>query len=126
VGITYDTGALLAAERNDRKMWALHAGAIARQQVPTVPAVVIAEGWRGGGRQVNLARLLRLCRIESMDDERARAVGSLAAKAHHSDIVDVAVVEGAIRRVDAVVTSNPTHIKAIANAVGHVVAMHLV
>jgi hypothetical protein len=24
-GVTYDTGALVAAERNDRRMWALHA-----------------------------------------------------------------------------------------------------
>jgi hypothetical protein len=24
-GVTYDTGALLAAERNDRRMWSLHA-----------------------------------------------------------------------------------------------------
>ena len=24
-GVTYDTGALVAAERNNRRMWALHA-----------------------------------------------------------------------------------------------------
>ena len=50
-GVTYDTGALVAAERNDRAMWALHAGFLAEEVVPTVPAPVLAEAWRGGGRQ---------------------------------------------------------------------------
>lgn len=28
-GVTYDTAALVAGERNDRRMWALHAGFLA-------------------------------------------------------------------------------------------------
>ena len=31
MGATYDTGALLAAERNDRRIWALHARCLARK-----------------------------------------------------------------------------------------------
>jgi hypothetical protein len=53
-----------------------------------------------------------------MSEEQAREVGLLAGKASHDDIVDVTVVEGAIRRNDAVVTSNDTHIRHIADAVG--------
>ena len=34
------------------------------------------------------------------------------------DIVDVCVVEGAVRRGDAVVTSNMTHIQMVADAIG--------
>jgi len=116
VGVTYDTGALVAAERNDRRMWALHAGFLAEEVVPTVPAPVLAEAWRGGGRQASLSRLLALCEIEGMTDEQARRVGVLAGKAAHDDVVDVTVVEGAIRRRDAVVTSNDSHIQAVANA----------
>jgi hypothetical protein len=116
MGVTYDTGALIAADRNDRTMWALHAGFLAEETVPTVPAPVLAEAWRGGSRQANLARFLALCIVEDMDDECAKAVGVLAGKASHDDIVDVAVVEGAIRRSDAIVTSNPTHMRAIAAA----------
>jgi coenzyme F420-reducing hydrogenase gamma subunit len=37
-------------------------------------------------------------------------------KSGHDDIVDVAVVEGAIRRGDAIVTSNVTHIRKVAEA----------
>ncbi|MCO5330505.1 MAG: hypothetical protein M9961_10535 [Ilumatobacteraceae bacterium] len=115
-GITYDTGALIAADRNDRRMWALHAGFLALELSPTVPTPVLAEAWRGGSRQASLARFLGLCTTEPLTEEQAKAVGALAAQAGHDDIVDVAVVEGAIRRHDAVVTSNPTHIHAIADA----------
>ena len=117
MGATYDAGALIAADRNDRAMWALHAGFLAEEVVPTVPAPVLAEAWRGGSRQANLARFLALCVIEDMDADQAKAVGVLAGRADHDDVVDVTVVEGAIRRRDAIVTSNPTHVRAIADAV---------
>jgi hypothetical protein len=115
-GVTYDTGALVAAERNNRRMWALHAGFLAEEAVPTVPAPVLAEAWRGGSRQASLARFLRGCEIEPMSEEMARSTGVLAGKADHDDIVDVAVVEGAVRRGDAIVTSNITHIRRVADA----------
>lgn len=115
-GVTYDTGALLAAERNDRRMWALHAGLLAEEVVPVVPAPVLAEAWRGGARQASLARLLAMCEVEPMSEEQARRVGILAGKADHDDVVDVTVAEGAIRRGDAVVTSNEDDIRRIADA----------
>jgi hypothetical protein len=117
-GVTYDTGALVTAERSDRAMWALHAGFLAEEVVPTVPAPVLAEAWRGGARQASLARLLALCAIEPMGEEQGRNVGVLAGQAAHDDIVDVTVVEGAARRRDAVVTSNDDHMRAIADAAG--------
>ncbi|MBI4936401.1 MAG: twitching motility protein PilT [Actinobacteria bacterium] len=115
-GVTYDTGALIAADRNDRRMWALHAGFLALEVSPTVPTPVLAEAWRGGSRQASLARFLALCTTETLTEDQAKAVGALSARAEHDDIVDVTVVEGAIRRRDAVVTSNPTHIRKIADA----------
>ena len=86
-GVTCDTGALVAADHNDRRMWALHVG------------------------------FLALCTTEPLVEDQAKAVGALAARAGHDDIVDVAIVEGAVRRRDAVATSNPTHIRKIADAV---------
>jgi hypothetical protein len=117
-GVTYDTGALLAAERNDRRMWAQHVAFLALRATPVVPAPVLAEAWRGGARQANLSRLLALCVVEDMTAGQAKAVGVLAGKAVHDDIVDVTVVEGAARRGDGVVTSNADHISAIAEATG--------
>jgi hypothetical protein len=115
-GVTYDTGALVAAERNNRQMWALHAGYLAEEVIPTVPAPVLAEAWRGGSRQASLSRLLRMCDTEPMSEELARNVGVLAGKSGHDDIVDASVVEGAVRRGDAVVTSNMTPIRMVADA----------
>jgi hypothetical protein len=115
-GVTYDTGALIAAERNDRRMWALHVAFLGEGIVPTVPAPVLAEAWRGGSRQASLARLLNGCAVEPLDEPIARAVGGLAGRAGHDDIVDVAVVEGAARRRDAIVSSNYAHIRKIAAA----------
>lgn len=117
-GVTYDTGALVAGERNDRRMWALHVGFVAEEVAPVVPAPVLAEAWRGGARQASLSRLLAMCEVEPMSEEQARQVGALAGKAAHDDIVDVTVVEGAIRRRDAVVTSNEDHIRGVADAAG--------
>ena len=117
MGVTYDTGALIAADRDDRAMWALHAGFLAEEVTPTVPSPVIAQAWRGGGRQANLSRFLALCDVEDLTFDQAKAVGVLAGRAGHDDIVDVTVVEGAIRRGDAVITSDATHIRAISDAV---------
>lgn len=116
-GVTYDTGALIAGERNDRRMWVLHAGFMAEEVVPVVPAPVLAEAWRGGPRQASLARMLAGCDIEEMTAEQARQVGELAGRAAVHDVVDVTVVEGAIRRgSDVVVTCNESDIERIAHA----------
>jgi predicted nucleic acid-binding protein len=116
MGVTYDTGALLAAERNDRRMWALHAGLLAEEIVPTVPAPVLAQAWRGGAKQASLSGLLALCSVEPMTEDQARAVGRLASRTRSVDVVDLAVVEGALRRGDAVVTSDAKDIGRIATA----------
>ena len=118
MGITYDTGALIAADRAERRIWARHRALLALRAVPTVPAPVVAQSWRGGGRQALLARLLTGCDVEPLDDGQARSVGSLAARAATTDIVDACVVEGALRRHDLVVSSDPDDLHAIAAAAG--------
>jgi hypothetical protein len=122
-GLTYDTGALIAAERDDRLMWSLHRAALIRGAAPTVPAGVLGEAWRGGP-QSQLSRLLKGCRIEALSEGQARAVGVLGARSGLSDTVDLAVVEGALRRHDAVFTSNRTHIEQVADAVGRRLVIH--
>jgi hypothetical protein len=125
-GVTYDTGALVAGERNDRRMWALHAGFLAEGVAPVVPAPVLAEAWRGGARQASLVRLLAMCSIEPMGENEARHVGVLAGKTAHDDVVDVAVVEGAIRRDDGIVTSNEDPIRRIASAAKSRLRIHTI
>ena len=116
MGVTYDTGALVAADRGERRMWARHRALLARREVPTAPAPVVAQAWRGGSRQALLARFLVGCDVEPLDDTQARAVGALAARSGASDIVDVAVVEGAVRRRDLVLSSDVNDLELIAAA----------
>jgi hypothetical protein len=122
-GLTYDTGALIAAERDDRLLWSLHRAAIARGLPPTVPAGVLAEAWRGGP-QHRMSMLLKGCRVEDLSESQARRVGVLVAQSGLDDTVDVAVAEGALRRHDAVVTSNRTHIEQVTDAVRRSVPIH--
>lgn len=116
--VTYDTGALIAAERDDRRMWALHDGYNAEGVTPLVPAPVLAEAWRGGARQARLVHFLRPCEIEEMTAGQARRIGELVGASRIDDITDVAVVEVAIRLGSSgpVVTSNAAHIRQIAGA----------
>jgi hypothetical protein len=116
MGVTYDTGALIAADRGERRMWARHRALLVHREVPTVPAPVVAQSWRGTSRQALLARLLAGCDVEALDDGQARAAGSLAARAATTDIVDACVVEGAIRRSDLVISSDEGDLQAIAAA----------
>ena len=54
---TYDSGALIAAEQDDDRMWALNETAPTRAMRVTVPAGVLAQAWRGGP-QARLSQLL--------------------------------------------------------------------
>lgn len=117
-GLTYDSGALIAAEREDRRMWLLHKRALVRGVRPVVPAGVITEVYRSG-QQVNLTRLLSGCRIDPLDESTAKAAGILLGKCStNPGAVDASVAEGALRRGDAVVTGNASHLRALADGVG--------
>ncbi|MGQ0804758.1 MAG: twitching motility protein PilT [Actinomycetota bacterium] len=116
-GLTYDTGALLAAERGDRGVWTRHEAAMLRGEPPVVPAAVLAQAWRGGP-QARLSRLLQGCEIEPLDEIGARAVGVACARSATTDIVDASVVVGALRRDDACVTSDAEDLEVIARALG--------
>lgn len=105
MGITYDAGALIAGERGDRKMWALHRRSLERGDVPIVPSGVLGQGWRGGP-QVQMSRLLAGCRVEDLNEARARSAGAACGAAGMSDVVDASVVVGAAARGDLIVTSD--------------------
>lgn len=117
MGLTYDTGALIAAEANDRELWRLHAEHLLQGGLPVVSAAVLAQAWRGGP-QPQLSRLLRGCRIEALDETRARTAGAVCAISRTRDVVDAAVVAGALARGDGVVTSDSDDLVQIAAALG--------
>jgi len=111
-GLTLDSGALIAAEKGDRRFWALWKEALDRGATVTVPAAVLAQVWRGNN--VVIARLLEGCDVETLTEERAKQVGRRLAAARSSDVIDAFVVIGAVARRDAVVTSDPSDIDRLA------------
>lgn len=115
-GVTYDAAALIAAERSDHRVWALHRRALERGIVPTVPAGVLGQGWRGGP-QPQMSRLLSGCRIEPLDEARARSLGAACGAAGTSDVVDASVVVGAAARGDLLVTSDERDLARLRDAI---------
>lgn len=124
-GVTYDAGALIAAERSSSSVWALHRRLLARELRPTLPTVVLGQVWRGGP-QAQLSRLLHGCRIEPFTELQARSAGEALAVADGRDLVDAAVVVSALSREDLVVTSDPHDLCLIASAIGRTLAVHVV
>ena len=110
MGWTLDSGALIAADRNDRRYWRAVAQA---DEGFNVPAIVLAEVWRGG-RNANLARALNGCDLESLDVELAKAAGILCGRTGTDDPVDALVVASAARRGDDIITTDPDDLRALA------------
>ena len=117
-GITYDTGALIAAERKEKRVWPFHRRLVDRGIEPTVPAGVLAQAWRGGSRQYWLTRFLSDCRIEALDESLAREIGVICHQHGVTDVVDTSVVAGASRRGDQVVTRDRPDVVSLARSMG--------
>lgn len=124
IGVTYDTGALIAAERDSRSVWRLHRRLIERGMNPTLPAVVLGQAWRGGP-QARLSRLVHGCLIEPFTERQARAAGAALARSGSSDLIDAAVVMTALERNDMIVTSDPDDLRRIASALGRSVELYV-
>lgn len=71
-----------------------------------------------------MSRLLKGCVVEELTEAQARRVGLLVAQSGLAGTIDLAVVDGAVRRDDAVVTSNRAHIEQGAAATGDHLAIH--
>jgi predicted nucleic acid-binding protein len=124
-GITYDAGALIAAERGSEPVWTLHRELLGRDIQPTVPTVVLGQVWRGGP-QPRLSLFMHGCRIEPFTEQQARLAGKALAVSGESDLVDGAVVISALAREDLVVTSDPDDLRRIADAIGSDLAVYIV
>jgi hypothetical protein len=89
--------------------------AVAKRIPIAVPAGVVAQASRGGPRQARIARLLADpdVQVVALDDPTARAVGSLAARSGHHDVVDASGVLCAAERGHIVLTSDPNDLAAV-------------
>ena len=114
-GVTLDTGALIALDRDDRRIIAILARAAEIGASVTIPASALAQAIRRPERQVRLARLIRqpTSDVVSLDRVGAKHIGRLLAASKTADVVDAHVVVCARRANQGVITSDPDDISRL-------------
>ncbi len=120
--VVLDAGALIALDRNDRKIWTALDEAVAADDNIRVPAGAIAQAWRDGARQVLLVRALSHCDEVALAGSFARAAGLLCGRAATADVIDASValtVAGDAQSAEVVVmTSDPDDIRHLLAVLG--------
>jgi len=117
MAVVYDASALIAAERNDRRLWAEHRVRLENDIVPVAPTVVVAQVSRSP-RQVQLRRLLRGCEVVALIEAIAHDAGSLLAASATSDVIDAVVVTEADHRSADIITSDRDDITHLLDTLG--------
>lgn len=105
-GVTLDTGALIGLERRERRMVARFVTWAEADLSVTVPAVVVAEWWRG--QKGPPARLLDSFSIEPTTRSIAKVAGEVLAELRlgRDYTIDAIVMASAASRGDVVYTSD--------------------
>ena len=114
--VVYDTGVLIAADRNERTVWEDHQARLELGVLPVVTAPVVAQALRGP-QQATLHRLLNGCEHVDFGADEANAVGLLLGVAGTADVVDGHVVHVASRLDAVVVTSDVDDLSQLAEHV---------
>jgi len=114
VSFVYDAGVFVAAERNDREVWADHRARLELGLMARTTAPVVAQVSRSA-RQVQLRRMLRGCEIAGFGPDDSHEVGALVGKASTSDVVDAHLAIVASRRQATVITSDIEDLRHLAD-----------
>ena len=113
-GVTFDTGALIGLERRTERMKAVLARIAARQLPVTIPAVVVAEWYRG---QRDWRRVLALARqVEPTTEALARIAGAALSATGGGNAIDAIVMASAAQRGDVVYTSDVPDLQVLGSA----------
>lgn len=104
IGLTFDTGALIALERRKQRMREILERALATDQPITIPADVVAEWWRG--RTDLRERILESMDVEPLSESLAKLAGEALATIPGASLLDAIVMASAARRGDVVYTSD--------------------
>jgi hypothetical protein len=117
MALVLDAGGLIAVDRLDRKVGAILRVAQQEKMSVRTSAAVVAQVWRSGSLQANLARVLAGIEAASLDSVTGRSVGEVLALSSTADVVDghLGII---VRSGDNVLTSDPKDIKKILKARG--------
>lgn len=114
--LVLDAGALIAADRDDRELFAKLRVAERNGLDLRSNGAVIAEVWReDGGRQARLARLLKAVEVVAVDGALGRRAGALLGRSATEDPVDATVVAIAAGG-DHILTSDVRDIRRLVTA----------
>jgi hypothetical protein len=113
--VVYDSGVLVAADRNERGVWAEHRVRLEAGIIPMVPAPVVAQVSRSP-KQAQMRRLLRGCEVVAFDEASAHATGRLLALTKTVDVVDAAVAHVGSKHNADVVSGDPADIRRLLSA----------
>jgi hypothetical protein len=105
VSVAYDAAVLIAADRNDRAVWAEHRVRLEHGLLPVTTAPVVSQVSRSP-RQVQLRRFLRGCRVAAFAATQAHEVGALLGTAGSADVVDGHLVAVAAEAAATVLTGD--------------------
>lgn len=111
IGLTFDTGALVALERRRPRMRAVLELALVRDQPITVPADVVGEWWRG--RSDLRDDILASVDVEPLTAALAKVAGEALAVVKGATLVDAVVMASAASRGDVVYTSDVDDLEAL-------------
>jgi predicted nucleic acid-binding protein len=114
-GVTLDAGALIALDRDDRRVIALLARTAEIGAQVTIPATALAQAMRAPSKQARLSRLVRQATtaVVPLDARSATQVGMLLGVSRKGDIADAHVVICARRRGETIVTSDPDDLRRL-------------
>jgi predicted nucleic acid-binding protein len=104
IGITLDTGALIALERRGQRMKEIVERALVKDQPLTVPADVVGEWWRG--RTDLRDSILQSVDVEPLTEALAKLAGEALAAVKGATLVDAIVMASAASRGDIVYSSD--------------------
>lgn len=104
VGLTFDTGALIALERRTQRMWEIYRTAMHEAIPITVPTAVVVEWWRG--RTDVRERILNGLRVEPLSVALAQTAGEALVAIKSASAIDAVVMASAAMRGDVVYTSD--------------------
>ncbi|MEV6946236.1 hypothetical protein AB0N07_30460 [Streptomyces sp. NPDC051172] len=117
--IVYDTGALIAAAKNDQAFLHQHYRMLGRGKIPVIPAGVLAQGWDARPKAAGLHRLLHGCEVMPLTGTLAKAAAVLCQKNKSSDAIDASVVLTSIAHDEApIFTDDLGDIRALVECAG--------
>jgi predicted nucleic acid-binding protein len=102
-GLTFDTGALIALERGEKRMRTVVLAAQQDGVEMTIPAVVLIEWWRDAPRQRTILEGLT---IEPTSARVAKLAGMALGAVRGATAIDALVMASAAQRGDCVYTSD--------------------